>query len=80
MFFAYVIKSVNGEYLYKGHCENLDKRIAQHNSGMTKSNKKYAPFELVYYEEFENKVEAISRERYFKSSAGRRFLKTKLIR
>ena len=79
MFFAYVIQSINGKYLYKGHCQNIDARLNQHNSGMTQSIKKYAPFKLVYLESFNTREEAIAREKYFKSAAGRRFLKSKIL-
>lgn len=78
MFNVYVLKSANHNYLYKGYCEDLDKRLAEHNSGKTRSNKNYLPFIVVYVEEFKTKSEAIKRERYFKTSAGRRFLKKKL--
>ncbi len=79
MFYAYVIKSLNHDFYYKGHCEDLDKRLKQHNSGMTESIRPYIPFSLVYTEEFNTRAEAIFREKYFKSSAGRRFLKNKLV-
>jgi len=75
MFFAYVLKSINHEYYYKGHCENLERRLNQHNSGMTESIRPYIPFSLIYFEEFETEKQAIEREKYFKTSAGRRFLK-----
>ena len=78
MFFAYVLKSVEHEYYYKGHCHDIEKRILQHNSGMTESIRPYLPFVLVYFENFETEIEAIKREKFFKSSAGRRFLKTKI--
>jgi len=78
MFYTYVIKSLKFDYYYKGHCENLDKRIEQHNSGMTESIKIYVPFVLVYFEEFETREETIKREKYFKTSTGRRFLKAKI--
>ena len=78
MFYAYVLKSIKRDYYYKGHCQNLKKRITQHNSGMTKSVRQYIPLELFYFEEFETEEEAIAREKYFKTAAGRRFLKTKL--
>jgi len=78
MFYAYVIKSLGHNFYYKGHCQDLSIRIQQHNSGMTKSIIPYLPFVIVYVETFENLPEAIKREKYFKSSAGRRFLKTKL--
>ena len=69
---------VNFDFVYKGHCENLEARFSQHNAGMTISIKKYVPFEVVYFEQFETREEAITREKYFKTAAGRRFLKTKV--
>ena len=78
MFYAYVIKSLHHDFLYKGHCENLDKRLSQHNAGMTQSIRRYVPFQLIYKESFATREEAIAREKYFKTSAGRRFLKTKM--
>ena len=79
-FYAYVIKSLTREFMYKGHCEDLEKRLAQHNSGMTRSLRPYIPFAIVYFEEFALREEAIKREKYFKSSAGRRFLESKVAR
>ena len=75
MFYAYVIKSINLDYYYKGHCEDLVNRLKQHNCGMTESIRPYIPFIIVYQEGFFTKEEAIAREKYFKTSAGRRFLK-----
>jgi len=34
---------------------------------------------LIYKEEFATREEAIKREKYFKSAAGRRYLKNKLV-
>jgi putative endonuclease len=79
MFYAYVIKSDVANLLYKGHCEDLEKRLKEHNSGQTKSIKNFIPFRVVYYENFSTREEAIEREKYFKSAAGRRYLKTKLV-
>jgi putative endonuclease len=75
VYFAYVLKSKNFDYFYKGHCKDLQKRLDQHNSGMTVAIRPYVPFEIVYFEEFETLIEAIKREKYFKSSRGRQFLK-----
>ncbi len=77
-FYAYVIRSLNFAFYYKGHCKDLNERLRQHNSGATQSIRKYIPFEIAYFEKFERREEAIKREKYFKSAAGRRFLKTKL--
>jgi putative endonuclease len=79
MFFAYVLKSLNHDFYYKGHCENLNERLIQHNSGMTESIRPYIPFVILYMEEFASREDAIKREKYFKSAAGRRFLKKKLV-
>jgi len=78
MFYAYVIKSVDHGFYYKGHCEDVEERLKQHNSGMTGSIRPYIPFILIYKEGFNTREEAVLRERYFKSSAGRRYLKNKL--
>ena len=78
MFYAYVLKSINHDFYYKGHCENLEERLAQHNSGMTESIRSYIPFKLIYSEQFFTRKEAIKREKYFKSAAGRRFLNKKI--
>ena len=78
MFYAYVIKSINHIYYYKGHCQDIEKRLAQHNNGFTKSIKPYIPFKLVYFEEFTNREEAIKREKHIKSAAVGRFLQMKL--
>jgi putative endonuclease len=75
MFYAYVLKSLTHDFFYKGHCENPEERLAQHNAGMTKSIQPYIPFELIYKEAFATREDAITREKYFKTSAGRRFLK-----
>jgi len=79
MFYTYVIKSVTCDYFYKGHCEDLEIRLKQHNSGTTESIKSYIPFQIVYFEEFATREEAVKREKYFKSAAGRKFLKNKVL-
>jgi putative endonuclease len=78
MYYAYVLKSINHDYYYKGHCKDLEKRLQQHNAGMTSSIKPYIPFELVYSESFSTEAEAIEREKYFKTAAGRRYLSKRL--
>jgi putative endonuclease len=78
MFYTYVVKSLHFNYVYKGHCENLEKRLSEHNSGMTESLRPYIPLMIVYFEEFPTRIEAIAREKYFKTSAGRKFLTKKM--
>ena len=78
MYFAYVIFSKSFKRFYKGHCQNLEKRLSEHNKGLTKSTKPFIPWELIYFEAFSTREEAIAREKYFKTAAGRRYLKIKI--
>ena len=77
-FYAYVIFSKSSERFYKGHCEDMNARLKEHNAGKTKSIKAFIPWEIVYFEEFQTRKEAVLREKYFKSAAGRRFLKKRI--
>jgi putative endonuclease len=74
MYYVYVLKSINFGKFYVGFTSNVNKRLEEHNSGKTKSNKAYAPFAIVYTETFETREEARKREKYFKTGGGRRFL------
>ncbi len=78
VYFVYVLKSQEFDYRYVGHTDNLIKRLSDHNSGKTKSNKAFAPFDIIYFEAFDTRKEAIKREKYFKSGSGREYLKTLL--
>jgi putative endonuclease len=78
MYYAYVLRSIPFGNLYKGFCSDLNNRLAEHNSGKTKSNKHFAPWKIAYFESFSSIQEAIAREKYFKTSAGRKFLKKAL--
>ena len=78
-FFAYVLYSADYKRFYKGCCEDLTERLKQHNHGHTKSTKPFIPWEIVYFEEFEIRDDARKREKYFKTAAGRRYLKAKIV-
>ena len=79
MYFSYILKNPSG-ILYKGSTNNLDTRIEQHN-GKTifrSFTKKRGPWELVYFEKFLTRAEALKREKFFKTGKGREFLKSKI--
>lgn len=66
MNYTYLLRCSDGTY-YCGWTNNLDKRVAAHNSGKgAKYAKTRRPVELVYYETFETKQEAMSREYHIK--------------
>ena len=62
MNYTYILKCRDGS-LYTGWTNNLDKRIKSHNAGKgAKYTKCRLPVELVYYETFQEKEEAMRRE------------------
>lgn len=78
MNYTYIVKCSDGS-LYTGWTNNLEKRIQAHNEGKgAKYTKTRLPVELVYFEEFETKEEAMSREWHIKKLS--RAQKEKLIK
>ena len=63
-----------------GMTEDLSRRIREHNGGKTKSTKGYRPWDLFFYEEFEERTEARKREKYLKSGVGKEYIKEKWSR
>jgi putative endonuclease len=62
MNYTYMLKCKDGS-LYTGWTNNLEKRVADHNAGRgAKYTKTRRPVELVYYEEFVTRGEAMKRE------------------
>jgi len=77
MHYVYILKCKD-ETLYTGYTNDLKNRIKVHNSGKgAKYTRCRLPVELVYYEEYETKSEAMKREYYIKSL--KRIDKIKLI-
>lgn len=62
MNYTYILRCSDNTY-YTGWTNNLEKRLQAHNSGRGgKYTRSRTPVDLVYYEEFETKEEAMSRE------------------
>lgn len=60
--YTYMVKCRDGT-LYTGWTNNLEKRLTDHNAGKgAKYTKSRRPVELVYYESYETKEEAMRRE------------------
>ena len=64
--YTYILKCAD-DTLYCGWTNDLEKRLEAHNSGKgAKYTRSRLPVELIYYEEFETKEEAMSREYHIK--------------
>lgn len=60
--YCYILKCSDGTY-YTGWTNNLEKRIQAHQNGIgAKYTRGRTPVELVYYETFSTKEEAMRRE------------------
>jgi putative endonuclease len=79
MIYVYVLKSFERNYIYVGITENLIRRLKEHNNGYNKTTKPYAPFELIHQEEFSNRKEARTKEKYYKSGSGKEWIKNNFL-
>lgn len=78
MFYVYILQSLKDSFFYVGYAKDLKKRIENHNVGKVVSTKKRIPLKLVYYEACLNQQDATHREKYLKSSWGKRYIKVRL--
>jgi len=76
-FCTYILKSKASDEHYFGHTSNLKKRLAEHNLSLSAYTKKFIPRELIYFEEFESRSEAMILEKLFKTLSGYHWLKIK---
>jgi len=74
MHYVYLIKSISyPNQTYIGCTENLEKRLAHHNSGSSHYTKQYKPWKIVVALQFDDKQRAVDFESYLKSGSGRAF-------
>jgi len=66
MYYLYLLKSKKDKRLYIGFTNNLKRRLKQHNRGEVISTKGRRPLELVYYEAYSSKKDAMKREKNLK--------------
>ncbi|UCF82797.1 MAG: GIY-YIG nuclease family protein, partial [Desulfobacteraceae bacterium] len=77
-YYVYVIRSLKDGQLYTGSSGDLKKRVEEHNRGQIQGTKHRAHFELVYYEACQSKYDSFRREKYLKTTYGKRYLKNRL--
>ncbi|MGV6861992.1 MAG: GIY-YIG nuclease family protein [Putridiphycobacter sp.] len=75
MYFVYVIRSLSSGVYYVGMAQNVELRLKEHNRGKSKFTKGHLPWELIYQEgPFETSF-ARKKEKYYKSSSGKTYLR-----
>jgi putative endonuclease len=79
MWYVYIIKSVQRNFIYTGSTDDIKRRIGEHNSGICDCTKPYKPFRLIAYFALEGKDKAINFEKYLKTGSGKAFLSKRLL-
>ena len=76
MHYVYVLRSLGDDGFYIDYSSNLRRRLRQHSEGNSFATSYRDPWKLIYYEAYLEQADALGRERYLKSGAGRRFLRS----
>ena len=87
MFKVYVIQNSDSGKIYIGQTSDISKRLKYHNGIKKSKEKSYTSknigkgfWNVVYSEDFETRREAMKRENELKSSKGRSFVKSIIMR
>jgi putative endonuclease len=73
-----VLRSEKDGLFYTGYTNNLRERLKLHNEGKVNSTRNRLPLTLVYFEGCLNQQDATHREKYLKTSWGKRYLKQRM--
>jgi len=80
MYYVYILISLKDRKFYVGSTEDLVRRINEHKKGKVKSTKNRLPIKLACYEAYNFKEEMSAREKFLKSSDGRKGLRKRLTK
>ena len=69
MYYVYILQNKKNVRIYIGFTDDLRKRFQLHNSGKVESTRGFIPLELLYYEAYKSKQDAVKRERALKLHA-----------
>ena len=79
MYYTYVLYSPKFDKIYIGQTDNLVNRLERHNLGMVRSTKVYLPWDILHFEVFKTRGEAMRREKELKTHIGRDFIRDILL-
>lgn len=77
-YYVYVLQSLKDGKRYTGFTVDLKKRLQEHSDGKSFATAPRRPFTLIYYEACRSESDARRREKYLKTTGGRRFLAKRL--
>jgi len=77
MYYVYILL-LNNKQIYTGFTDDLKRRTSEHKRGKVKFTSQRLPVKLIHYEVYMLKKDAARREKYLKTTEGKRFLKQQL--
>ena len=78
MYYTYVLFSEEKGRFYVGYTENLERRLGEHESDKSLTDRRIKNLKLVYYEACLSKSDALKREKQLKTGFGRGYLRRRL--
>ena len=80
MYYVYLLENSVGEW-YVGYTTNLRRRVREHKEkrGGKTTRDKGEQWNLIYYEAYTNKQDALGREKFLKGGSGRKYLNKQLL-
>lgn len=72
---VYILLSKKDQKFYIGYTSNLKQRLTAHFNGESLSTAPRRPFNLIFCEYFLSKSDALRREKYLKTSSGKKGLR-----
>ncbi len=75
---VYVLLSQKDNQFYIGYTTNLHERLTSHITGNSKATAPRLPFTLIFCEYYLSKHDATRREKYFKTTVGKKVLRLML--
>ncbi|OGW82735.1 MAG: hypothetical protein A3C47_05055 [Omnitrophica bacterium RIFCSPHIGHO2_02_FULL_51_18] len=79
MYHVYILLNEAKTRTYTGVADDVEGRLKEHNAGRVKSSSPYRPYKVIHTESFETLSEARQKEKFYKSTTGRRRLKEMLF-
>ena len=72
--YCYILYSSSLDKYYIGACNDINRRLIEHNSGKSKFTSKGIPWDVVYKEFYNSLPEAKKRESYIKKQKSRKWI------
>ena len=69
--YVYTLLSLKDNQFYHGFSSDVFARYEDHKKGQNISTANRGPFDLIHFEAFISKADALRRERYFKTTKGK---------